>query len=110
MGAFTATSPIFDGATTIAGRICALAAKTTTYVITTSDDVIVGNHATVAFTVTLPTLASSAKSKFTIKNKGAAVVTLDGDGAETIDGAATTILNQYESVTVINDTTQWLII
>jgi hypothetical protein len=100
----------FTGIATTNGRIRALAVKTTTYTILTSDDVIVGNHATVAFTITLPTLASSAKSQFTIKNKGAAAVTLDGDGAETIDGAANVVLNQYESVTVINDTTQWLII
>jgi len=100
----------FTGIATTNGRKEVVTPQTATFTITTAMGVIVCNHATVAIVATLPTLASSANCRFTIKNKGAAAVTLDGDGAETIDGAANVVLNQYESVTVINDTTQWLII
>lgn len=98
------------GITTTNGRKEVVTAQTASFTITTAMGVIVCNHATVAITATLPTLASSANCRFIIKNKGAAVVTLDGDASETIDGALTVTLNQYDSITVVNDTTQWLIL
>jgi hypothetical protein len=93
---------------TTSGHIRAYVPKTTTYQITTSDDHVICNHASTPFTVTLPTLASSYGSVITIKNKGAAVVTVATNA--TIDGSSTATLNQNESLTVINDSILWNII
>jgi|SRR3990167_2540999 len=63
-------------------------------------------------TITLPAAASSAGVVVTCKKKVAAnTMTIDGNGAETIDGAAsisTTAI--YSSRTVICDGTTWWII
>lgn len=66
-----------------------------------------------ARTITLPTAASAKWRKYTVKKMDATAntVTVDGNGAETIDGAASVVLgSQYESVTVQSDGTQWLIV
>ncbi len=61
-------------------------------------------------TVTLPPAADS-HGRITVKLMVAGTVTVDGSGAETIDGAATIAVTvQYEAVTVISDGTQWLVI
>ena len=64
--------------------------------------------------VTLPT-AASAGSGFTliIKDESgsasvANTITIDGNGAETIDGAPSTVLDAaYESVRLYNNGSQW---
>lgn len=64
-------------------------------------------------TETLPPAASAKWRKYTIKKTDATAntVTIDADGAETIDGAASIALgSQYESVTVQSDGTQWWIV
>lgn len=64
------------------------------------------NHATVAFTVTMITVALAAAEdtdgfETTFFNIGAAVASIDGDGTETINGATTAItLKQYDGVTL----------
>ena len=66
-----------------------------------------------AVTATLPTATSAAGKHFTIKKIDASgnAVTVDGDGAETIDGAATySLATQYKSVTVASNGTSWDII
>lgn len=64
-------------------------------------------------TITLPTAASHKGMRFFIKktdSTGNAVV-IDGDGAETIDGAATqSIVAQNVCLTVVSDGTGWWII
>lgn len=63
-------------------------------------------------TITLPTAATAYK-KLTVKKIDATAntVTIDGDGAETIDDQATAvILSQYTSVTIISDGTEWFIV
>lgn len=62
------------------------------------------------FTVTLPTAASLAGISFTIKNSGAGVVTVDGDGAETVEDLATWDLNAGDSIVVVSDGTNWVIV
>lgn len=112
------TSLISDGnaaitgaLTTSGGRVKALAAKTATYTILVTDHIIVGNHATVAFTLTLPTLAAAGVGReFIIKNKNGAIVTVDANGSETIDGVLTRDLAFMESITIVSDGTQWLIL
>jgi hypothetical protein len=69
------------------------------------------NASSGTFTVTLPTAASIAGKKITVKNSGTGDVTVDADGSETIDGSANFLLDtQYDSVTVVSDGTNWFII
>lgn len=67
-----------------------------------------------AFTVTLPTLASVGNGKvYTVKktDSSANAVTVDGNGSETIEGAANySLASQNKYVTVIAFTGGWLII
>jgi hypothetical protein len=63
-------------------------------------------------TVTLP--PASAVSGYEVKVKkmtAANTLTLDGDGSETIDGAATLAWTvQYQAFTVVSDGTAWSIV
>lgn len=66
-----------------------------------------------ARTITLPTAASVAGLTFVIRksDSSANTVTIDGNGAETINGAATKVLSsQYETVTLMSDGTNWMIL
>jgi len=82
--------------------------KTTTYTIATSDDIVICTSGT--FTVTLPTAVSATGDMYRVKNSGAGVITLDGNGAQTIDGAANHVLNQFDSLTVVSDGTNWVVV
>ena len=64
-----------------------------------------------SFTLTLPLAADWARQCIEVKNIGFfGIVTIDGDGAETIDGALTYALSsQWQSVSLWSDGTQWLI-
>ena len=84
-------------------------AKTGTYTAGASDFVI--NCTANTFTVTLPTAVGIAGKQYCVKNTGSGVITVDADGAETIDGQANKILSvQYESVWVISTGANWIII
>lgn len=66
-----------------------------------------------AITVNLPAAASHSGRRYEIKktDSSANTVTIDGSGAETIDGAATYVLNtQYQSVTIVSDGTSWFVV
>jgi hypothetical protein len=69
---------------------------------------------TAARTLTLPAAADCAGRFLTVKKTSAAAfaVTLDGNGAETIDGAATFAAQDaaYDTVTMLSDGTAWHII
>lgn len=94
---FAATSPVL-----------AVAAKTTTYTATTADAVLTANG---TFTITLYAAAGNAGRVLEIKNIGTGVITIDGNGAELIDGAATQTLDgQYFSFTLLCDGTGWSIL
>lgn len=76
------------------------------YVILVDDDT-----AAAAVTVTLPPAADSNRKYYIKKLGSTASVTIDGDGAETIDGGTTAVLNsQYESLTLVSDGTEWWIL
>lgn len=63
------------------------------------------------YTVTLPTAASITGREYIIKNSGTGVITVDGNASETIDGALTYILGtQYDSLTIISNGANWIII
>jgi len=61
------------------------------------------------FTINLPT-ATDVGREYIIKNSGSGTITIDPDGAETIDGAASISLGQFDSVTIISTGTNWIII
>lgn len=66
-----------------------------------------------AITVNLPAVASSAGRALVVKKIDASgnAVTLDGSGAETIDGAATqAIAAQYDALMVVCDGAAWWIV
>ncbi len=66
-----------------------------------------------AITVNLPTAVGITGRIYNIKKTDSSVnaVTIDGNGAETIDGAATvTISFQYDSYSVQSNGTNWVIV
>jgi hypothetical protein len=82
--------------------------KTGTYNITTADHIIWTSGAG-TFSVFLPAVATAATGQiYTVKHTGSGTVTLDANGAETIDGATTVALATDDSITVINNGTEWL--
>jgi predicted nucleic acid-binding Zn-ribbon protein len=80
---------------------------TATYSLTLKDYLIVCDG---TFNVNLPVLSSSEGYIFIVKNNGAGVITINPDGAETIEGAATYNVASGESVTVYNITAEWILI
>lgn len=69
--------------------------------------------ATASTNVTLPPLTGNFGRKFLVKkiDATASIVVLDGNGAETIDGAATRTLSaQYQFIAVIGGVGDWHII
>jgi hypothetical protein len=85
---------------------------------TSTDTLDANNHVclcdtTSGFTLNLPAAASHTGRIYQIKKTSADgnAVTIDGSGAETIDGSLTiSISTQYESVTIVSDGTNWFII
>lgn len=79
-----------------------------TYTVLLTDNVIEANG---TFTITLPTAIDIAGYKFTIKNSGIGVITIEGDGTETIDGALTNVLaSQYDKISLVSNGANWIII
>lgn len=82
---------------------------TSDYTIDNTDCVI--NCTANTFTVTLPTAVGVEGQYFIIKNSGSGTITIDAYSSETIDGAASKLLAvQYESMTLISDGANWVII
>jgi hypothetical protein len=106
----TLADPTFTGKTTAAGLATAYSAKTTAYTTTTSDSVINCDTTSAGFTVTLVTAVGNAGLQQTFKKIVAAnTLTIDPNGAQTIDGAATVALTaQYDSITVVSDGANWI--
>ena len=87
--------------------------KTGAYTVTTGDegDMVLCDATSGAFTVTLPA-AATAGDGFAVRIKktdsSTNIVTVDGNGSETIDGATTYLLyNQYDSVHMVCDGSNW---
>lgn len=86
---------------------------TTTYTARHTDNLVLGNATSGAFTITLPTAAQATGRRITFKKTDASgnAVTLDGSGSETIDGAATLALAaQYDFATLLSDGAAWHVI
>lgn len=86
-------------------------AKTTTYVATIDDDVILCSSS--AFTVTLPAVASANRKVLTIKKTDSSltnIITVDGDSSDTIDGATSVTLNtEGECITLVCNGSAWYV-
>lgn len=83
------------------------------YTATASDTVILCDATGGAFTVNLPAAAGVTGLILYIKkiDGTANVVTVDGAGAETIDGALTQVIAvQYDSITLVPDGANWSVI
>ncbi len=84
---------------------------TTATTLTDDHHVILCNNG--PYTVTLPPAAANASRVYRIKNIDAQsdVITIDGNGSETIDGDLTYALQPYQySITIISDGANWQII
>jgi len=87
-----------------------------TYDLLPSDDILnVTYTATGAVTITLPTAQCVAGRTIVIKdaggNAGTNNITIDTEGSETIDGAATEVISSnYDSVTIYSDGSNWFTI
>lgn len=93
-----------------AGYAGTVATKTGAYTATVSDFLILCDATSGAFTVTLPAASTQKGLMLTIKkiDSSANAVTIDGNAAETIDGAATVSLaSQYNSRTIVSSGANW---
>jgi hypothetical protein len=103
-----------DSATAAAGsRIVAFRQVTADTTALPSDYLILVDAAAGAVTVNLPSAVSSRGAALVVKKIDASgnAVTIDANGAETIDGAATqSLAAQYDSLTIICDASQWWIV
>jgi uncharacterized protein YaiE (UPF0345 family) len=114
-----------DSTSAVKASICALGCATFTGLelgiraissaptITAADYTLVCDATAAGFTVTLPAAATNTGRIFNIKKVDSSVnaVTIDGNGAETIDGAATlAITTQWTSIKVQSTGTAWIVI
>lgn len=85
--------------------------KTGAYVVTSDDNGALIDCTSGTFTVTLPALASVGDGfNVGIVNSGSGTITVDGDGSESIGGALTQTLAQYQAIDVLGDgSTGWRI-
>jgi hypothetical protein len=105
----------YDGSANyvLEGQRLRVRSVSTTATFGTDDDVILGDTTGGAFSVNLPAVATSSRRVYTLKrvNAGANNLTLQANGAETIDGANTYVLTvQWQSATVVCDAATWSII
>ena len=101
-------SPTFTGTVTTPGVKRNLVTKSALYTLTSSDHIVVATAGT--WNATLPTAASVAGTEYVIKNSGTGIITVDTTLSQTIDGSLTFALGQYESITVVSDGSNWVII
>jgi len=77
------------------------------------DEIITGDAASSAFTITLPTAVGFTGLTYTIKriNSGGNAVTVGTTSSQTIDGITTYALSaQYKYVKVVSDGANWIIV
>ena len=90
-----------------AGLILPVVNKTSTYTLLESDAVCL---CTGTFTVTLPTAVGITGKTYYVKNISTGVITLDGDGTETIDGDADQEVREWDTIQVTSDGANWVIL
>lgn len=111
----------WTGAQTFSAEVITNAAMRQAYLAVSADTTLSASHYMVnvdasggAKTITLPTAASIAGRVYIIRKSDASAnaVTVDGNGAETINGAATYtgLDTQYDAVTIMSDGVGWMIL
>lgn len=91
----------------------AITTKTANYSVTSSDYTIICNNTSGSITIGLPAVSGCAGRIYVIKKISASAnnVVIDASGTEKIDGIATkTLTNQYESVMIQSDGTNWFVL
>jgi hypothetical protein len=97
----------------------AVSSRVSTRTVTASDTAMMGDYLILAdatagaVTVTLPPVGESIGALIVVKKSDASAnaVTVDGNGSETIDGAANVALAaQYDAVTVASNGVEWWIV
>lgn len=86
---------------------------TATGALLAADYLVLADASAGAVTLTLPAVALSEGALIVVKKTDASAnaVTIDGNGAETIDGAATqAVASQYDALTVACDGSAWWIV
>lgn len=101
-GNITSTGSLTLGIRTITGPTTVLA----------TDNVVVCDAGSGAYTVTLPTAVGAQGRVYSFKKLGSSNnVTIDAAGAELIDGSQTyTLTSAYKSVRIISNGTRWLVL
>ena len=108
-----ASKSFITGPLDVTGLFVAVVAKVATYTATTVDHVILCDATAGAFDIDLPAASGNSGLMFHIKKTDVSgnAVTIDPDGAETIDGAADLdVSTQFESFMIVCDGTEWHVI
>lgn len=101
----------FAPAADIATEVNTITFADTPYTVTILEDVVLVNTTGGDVTVNLPAAATAVRAVHIKKLVAANTVTIDPDGAETIDGSSTVAFTaQYESVSLVSDGSNWHVI
>jgi hypothetical protein len=87
--------------------------KNSAYTIQSSDEIILADANSSAFTITLPSAVGVSGQTYTIKriNSGSNIVTVGTTSSQTIDGSTTfNLVSQYKYVRIVSDGTNWMIV
>lgn len=104
------TASLAANGSVVLGAVASVSTNTT---LNATNAIVLVDATSGAITITLPTAASANGRHYTIKkiDSSSNAVTVDGDGAETIDGATTVSLAaQYDAVEVVSNGTAWFIV
>jgi len=99
---------INDNFTELYNNIFSISTKSANYTLLDTDYAIIVDTAGV--TMTLPSATDTSGKTFVIKNTSAGSITVDANGSETIDGNLTQTINTFDSITIISNNINWLII
>lgn len=78
------------------------------YTVLTTDLIINANDGS-PDTITLPTAVGATGKIYQIKNSDIGVITIDGNGSETIDGSTTLKIHPLEAVQIASDGANWIV-
>jgi hypothetical protein len=97
-----------QGSGTNISNYLSVSTQTGNYTVTDNDGVhVLWMTNSSAATITLPTLADNLDREIIVMRRNAAV-TIDGEGAETINGAATaSVASQYDTLRLLAGPTEW---
>lgn len=95
----------------VTGLSCTPTAKVANYTVTTGDCIVKGTPSGADITFTLPTAVGASGRLYFFNNAGTADdVILDGNAAETINGAATHHIIPGESAVIYSDNANWFVL